>query len=109
MAMCDGTTLNIDDVGWQSELLHDCKRYCGERLIDFDPLHVADAPAGARQCLFDGGDRPQGEKTPPDCGGALPPKPGPWGQAPPFPPNLAPPHPPPPRPIPTLGRCPRNP
>ncbi len=40
--MGDRATLNIDDVGWQSELLHNCKRYCGECLVDFDTLHVTD-------------------------------------------------------------------
>src|SRR5260370_22871325 len=103
MAMCDGTTLNIDDVGWQSELLHDCKRYCGERLIDFDPLHVADAPAGARQCLFDGGDRPDAEKTRRHRGEATRHKPGPGGPAPPFPPHFASPHHLPPRPLAPCG------
>ena len=63
VTMGDGASLDIDDVGWQSKLLHDCKRDCGEGLIDFDPLHVADTPACARQGLFDGGDRPEAEKA----------------------------------------------
>src|SRR5260370_39897606 len=98
MAMCDGTTLNIDDVGWQSELLHDCKRVCGERLIDFDPLHVADTPAGARQGLFDGGGPAPAQETPPGHRGAPRREPGARGRNPPFPPNYAPPPPLPPRP-----------
>src|SRR5260370_37209059 len=96
MAMCDGTTLNIDDVGWQSELLHDCKRDCGERLIDFDPLHVADTPAGARQGLFDGGGGPRAGKNRLSCGAAAHHQARHPGAGPPLPPRTPLPHPTPP-------------
>src|SRR5258707_4054129 len=73
--MGDRATLNIDDVGWQSELLHNCKRYCGECLVDFDTLHVTDIPPGPRQGLFDVGGRPHPQKTRAHAGEDITPKP----------------------------------
>src|SRR5258708_39872650 len=63
MTMCDRATLDIHDVGRQSQFSDDCERYSGEGLVDFDTLDVAVAPAGARQRLFDSGDRPEAEQT----------------------------------------------
>src|SRR5438270_1347787 len=57
MTMCDGATLDIHNVRRQPEFLHDRERYDGEGLVDFNTLDVAMAPVGARQRLFDGGDR----------------------------------------------------
>jgi predicted acylesterase/phospholipase RssA len=58
-----GATLDIHDVGRQPEFPDDCKGYHSEGLVDFDTLDVAVAPAGARQRLFDSGDRPEAEQT----------------------------------------------
>lgn len=61
--MCDGATLDIDNVGWQLELLHDRERYDGEGLVDFNTLDVAVAPAGACKRLFDGRYRTEAKQT----------------------------------------------
>jgi hypothetical protein len=63
MTMCDGATFDIHDVGRQPEFPDDCKRNNSEGLVDFDTLDVVSAPAGARQRLFDSGDRPEAEQT----------------------------------------------
>ena len=56
MTMCNSATLDIDDVGRKTEFLHDRERYDSEGFVDFHTLHVAVAPACARQRLFDGRD-----------------------------------------------------
>src|SRR5258706_7171228 len=68
MTMCDGATLDIDDVGRQPEFLHDRERYDSEGLVDFNTLDLAIAPAGARKRLFDGRYRTEAKPTRFDCG-----------------------------------------
>ena len=50
----DRVAFHIDDVFWQSKVMHYGNRDRGERLVDFEPLDVTNRPTGALQGLFDG-------------------------------------------------------